>query len=212
MGFPRSGVRVVPKGDASQVEFVLSWFKSNPRRSITHAESKRAIEESYFALYGERLEDSDRPIRRLAQEGKLIKERKGVYRYDPDHAEGRINLQDFDGPTKKAILERDGYRCVVCGLGKEDGVELHVDHRIPREKGGEGSLGNGQTLCGSHNYQKKILSQTSFGRKLFTHWKRDLMADESDNPERIRLITFCDEVLKIYDEHGIDLPTRIRRK
>ena len=212
MGCLSSGLNPVSKANTSQEEFVLKWFKSNPRRSITHAESKRAIEESYFALYGERLEDSDRPIRRLAQEGKLIKERKGVYRYDPDHAEGRINLQDFDGPTKKAILERDGYRCVVCGLGKEDGMELQVDHRIPREKGGEGSLNNGQTLCGSHNYQKKILSQTSFGRKLFTHWKRDLIADESDNPERIRLITFCDEVLKIYDEHGVDLPASIRRK
>ena len=195
----------MPKGDASQVEFVLRWFKDNPRRSITHAESKRAIEESYFALYGERLEDSDRPIRRLAQEGKLIKERKGVYRYDPDHAEGRINLQDFDGPTKKAILERDGYRCVVCGLGKEDGVELQIDHRIPREKGGEGSIQNGQTLCGAHNYQKKILSQTSFGRKLFTHWKRDLSADINGGDERDRLIRFCDEVLALFDKHNIDM-------
>ena len=204
MDCPNSGVKPVPKGDASQVEFVLKWFKGNPRRSITHAESKRAIEESYFALYGERLEDSDRPIRRLAQDGKLIKERKGVYRYDPDHAEGRINLQDFDGPTKKAILERDGYRCVVCGLGKEDGMELQVDHRIPREKGGEGSLRNGQILCGSHNYRKKVLNQTAFGKKLFAHWRRDLLADPIGGKERDRLLSFCNEVLALYALHGID--------
>lgn len=208
MGCLSSGLNLVPKGNTSQEEFVLKWFKSNPRRSITHAESKRAIEESYFALYGERLEDSDRPIRRLAQEGKLIKERKGVYRYDPDHAEGRINLQDFDGPTKNAILERDGFRCVVCGLGKEDGVELQIDHRIPREKGGEGSIQNGQTLCGAHNYQKKILSQTSFGRKLFTHWKRDLLADPIGGAERDRLVNFCDEVLALYNKHKIDLEVK----
>jgi hypothetical protein len=208
MGSLSRGLNPVSKANTSQEEFVLKWFKSNPRRSITHAESKRAIEESYFALYGERLEDSDRPIRRLAQEGKLIKERKGVYRYDPDHAEGRINLQDFDGPTKHAIFERDGYRCVVCGLGKDDGIELQIDHRIPREKGGEGSVRNGQTLCGAHNYQKKILSQTSFGRKLFTHWKRDLLADPNGGRERDRLINFCDEVLALYNKHGIDLEVK----
>lgn len=194
----------MPKANASQIQFVLEWFKRNPRRSIGHAESKRAIEEDYFASFGKRLEDSDRPIRQLAQEGKLIKERKGVYRYDPDHAEGRINLQDFDGPTKKMILERDKHRCVVCGLGRDDGIELHVDHRIPKEKGGEGSERNGQTLCGAHNYQKKVLSQTSFGRKLFTNWRKNLVADPNSSHERDRLISFCNEILKLYDKHGID--------
>ena len=200
------GGALVPKGNSSQRSFVLEWFKANPRRSVGHAESKRAIEETYFEKFRERLEDSDRAIRKLAQEGKLIKESKGVYRYDPDHAEGRINLQDFDGPTKLAILARDGHCCVVCGRGHSDGVELQIDHRIPREKGGEGSLRNGQTLCGAHNYQKKILSQTSFGRKLFANWRADLMADDSNSVERERLIRFCDEVLRLYDQHGIDIP------
>jgi hypothetical protein len=196
------------KANSSQIEFVFNWFKKNPLRSVAHAESKPAIEDGYFALYGERFEDSDRAIRSLAQQGKLIKEDKGIYRYDPDHAEGRINLQDFDGQTKKAILERDNYRCVVCGRGKEDGVELQIDHRIPKEKGGEGSLKNGQVLCGAHNYQKKILSQTSFGRKLFANWRRDLIADHSGGYERDRLIMFCDEVLALYDKHEIDLDQR----
>jgi len=194
----------VAKADSSQIQFVLKWFEANPRRSVSHAESKRAIEEEYFARYGERLEDSDRAIRKLAQEGKLIKERKGVYRYDPDHAEGRINLQDFSSSTKQEILARDGFACVVCGLGKDDGVELQIDHRIPREKGGEGSLSNGQTLCGAHNYQKKVLSQTTFSKKLFTNWRRALLADQTVNGERERLIGFCDEVLELYVKHGID--------
>ena len=201
-------VRPVAKANSSQIEFVFSWFKKNPRRSVEHAESKKAIEESYFAQYGERFEDSDRAIRSLAQKGKLIKEDKGIYRYDPDHAEGRINLQDFDAPTKKAILERDDYRCVVCGRGKDDGVELQIDHRIPKEKGGEGSIKNGQVLCGAHNYQKKVLSQTSFGRKLFANWKRDLLADKTGGHERDRLIMFCDEILALYDKHQIDLDQR----
>lgn len=26
------------------------------------------------------------------------------------------------------VLRRDGFRCVKCGRGREDGVKLHVDH------------------------------------------------------------------------------------
>ena len=193
------------KHELPQTDFVLDWFKKNPNRSVGHAESKRSIEDAYFAEYGRRLEDSDRAIRRLAQEGKLIKERKGVYRYDPDHAEGKINLHDFDATTRRKVLERDGFRCVVCGLGKDDGVELQVDHRIPKEKGGEGSLVNGQTLCGAHNYQKKVLSQTSFGRKHFANWRRDLMLDQSGSRERERLLLFCNQILALYDQHQIDV-------
>ena len=193
------------KHDLPQTEFVLDWFKKNANRSVGHAESKRSIEDAYFKKYGRRLEDSDRAIRRLAQEGKLIKERKGVYRYDPDHAEGKINLHDFDAATRRQVLERDGFCCVVCGLGKDDGVELQVDHRIPKEKGGEGSLTNGQTLCGAHNYQKKVLSQTSFGRKLFTNWRRALMQDLSGDQERERLLLFCNQILSVYDQHQIDV-------
>ena len=83
-------------------------------------------------------------------------------------------------------------------------MELQVDHRIPREKGGEGSLRNGQTLCGSHNYRKKVLNQTAFGKKLFTHWKRDLIADPIGGEERDRLLSFCNEVLALYALHRID--------
>ena len=60
-------------------------------------------------------------------------------------------LFDFDEPTKTAVKNRDGWKCVICGKGLAEGVELQVDHIKPRSKGGDGSLDNGQTLCGSHN-------------------------------------------------------------
>lgn len=35
------------------------------------------------------------------------------------------------------VLRRDGFRCVKCGRGREDGVKLHVDHIKPVSRGGK---------------------------------------------------------------------------
>ena len=188
----------------SQEAFVFSWFKKNPNRPIPHSESKAAIESSYRRQYGERLEDSDRAIRKLGQEGKLIREAKGIYRYDPAHRPKKVANLGFDADTRQRILRRDGYRCVVCGLGVADGVELQVDHRVPQDKGGKGVLSNGQTLCGPHNYKKKNLSQLAFGLKLFEEWRRVLKTDRTRNPEQVRLLMFCEAVLDLYKKHGVD--------
>ena len=194
----------MPRPSESQLEFVLAWFTARPNKSIRHKVSKKALEDSYKAQYRLRFEDSDRAIRTLAERGKLIKEANGVYRYDPDHASGRVDLRNFSETTRLAILKRDGYRCVVCGFGEAEGRQIHVDHVIPREKGGEGSMSNGQTLCASHNYRKKVLNQRDFGYKLFSDWQRRLSADESPDPERLRLLAFCNEVLRLYAQHDID--------
>lgn len=59
--------------------------------------------------------------------------------------------------TKKLryqILERDGFRCAICGRGKEDGVKLHVDHIKPVSKGGRTVPENLRTLCQDCNLGK----------------------------------------------------------
>ena len=194
----------MPSKRPSQEAFVYSWFKKHPNRSIPHSESKAAIETSYRRLYGERLEDSDRAIRKLGQEGKLIREAKGVYRFDPTHRPKKSAHLGFDAETRAKILRRDGYRCVVCGLGTSDGVELQVDHRIPQDRGGRGTISNGQTLCGAHNYRKKNLNQLQFGRKLFEEWYKALMAIRKPDAEQTKLRGFCREVLALYKKHNID--------
>ena len=35
------------------------------------------------------------------------------------------------------VLRRDGFKCVKCGRGREDGVKLHVDHIKPVSRGGK---------------------------------------------------------------------------
>ena len=52
------------------------------------------------------------------------------------------------------IMKRDGFRCVICGRGAEDGVKLHVDHIKPVSKGGKSTPSNLRTLCQDCNLGK----------------------------------------------------------
>ena len=54
---------------------------------------------------------------------------------------------------KRAILERDGYRCQLCGRAKgEGGVrQLDVAHIVPHAQGGLSVPENMQVLCHSCN-------------------------------------------------------------
>jgi hypothetical protein len=51
------------------------------------------------------------------------------------------------------ILRRDGFRCVYCGCAPGD-AELHVDHRILRERGGTDDPDNLTTACSLCNLGK----------------------------------------------------------
>ena len=57
---------------------------------------------------------------------------------------------------RKAVFERDGYRCKFCDSHKD----LCADHIHPESKGGKGTLENLQTLCRTCNAKKgnKVLA------------------------------------------------------
>lgn len=52
--------------------------------------------------------------------------------------------------AKKAVMRRDGYRCVYCGQYDN----LTIDHIIPRSKGGTSHVTNLQTMCKRCNNAK----------------------------------------------------------
>jgi hypothetical protein len=68
---------------------------------------------------------------------------------------GSTNLRERSRiiPTlvKKAVWERDGGQCVICGATDE----LHFDHDIPYSKGGASiTVDNVKILCARHNLSK----------------------------------------------------------
>ena len=56
-----------------------------------------------------------------------------------------------------AVLYRDEFRCQYCGATPQDGVKLHVDHIVPKSKGGIKDITNLITTCEACNLGKSDL-------------------------------------------------------
>jgi len=179
-------------------DLIMEYFKKHPNKDSPHGPVVDWVEKQYLKFYKKKPRDTWRQIRKLHQEGKLIKVRKGIYRYDPDYVHA-VDLWDFPSNVKKAILKRDGYRCIVCRRGEKDGVELVVDHIKPKDKGGTNDIDNGQTLCMEHNLMKKNYSQTEAGKRYFIKIYKQAVANNDG-----RMIKFCKAVFDAYDEFGIN--------
>ena len=181
----------------TQKELLMEFFQNNPDRNIAHPEVVDWAVTQWRERTGKVFRDPDRGIRSLYAEGKLIKVEKGVYRYQPLFKIKILN--NFTSQQKQQILKRDQYKCVICGKGREDGIELHVDHIKPQSLGGEAIIENGQTLCATHNFRKKNLGQTETGKKMFI-----LFYELSKKKGDKKMKDFCADVLKVYEEHDIN--------
>jgi 5-methylcytosine-specific restriction endonuclease McrA len=179
-------------------ELVIEYFKKHPKKELPHGQVVDWVEKQYLKMYGRKPRDTWRAIRKLHQEGFLIKVKKGIYKYDPEQVSNR-NIEDFTPELKKLILERDGYKCVMCGRSDKEGYELHVDHILPQDKGGKATLDNGQTLCSICNFRKKNYNQTESGKKMFIRlWETAKKIGDNETQE------FCEDILSTYEKYGVN--------
>ena len=183
----------------TQLGLIREFFQNNPDRDIKHSEAVDWLVSEWLKRTGTVFRDPDRGIRSLSQQGFLMKIGKGIYRYDPTLATARKDLEDFSQSQKQAILKRDNYKCVICGKGKKDGIELHVDHIKPKDKGGKAVVANGQVLCAQHNFRKKNLGQTETGKKDVIQFYE--YAKEFGDKD---LLKFSAQVLEFYEESRIN--------
>ena len=182
----------------TQLALIMEYFTTHPNRAIKHPEVVDWATKKYQERTGEVFRDPDRAIRKLAQQGKLIKVGKGIYKYDPNLITNP-ELEDFTPAQRKQIFERDNYRCVICGKGQRDSVEIQADHIIPKDSGGKATIENGQTLCAPHNFRKKNLKQTETGKKMFI---RLYELSESRGDHELR--DFCRNILEVFEEHNMN--------
>lgn len=179
-------------------DLILEFFKMHPNEDMSHGPVVDWVEEQYLKLYGKKPRDPWRQIRKFHQEGKLIKVKKGIYRYDPDFIK-EVELFVFTHEQTEEIFKKDNYKCVYCGLGRADGVEICADHIKPKDKGGTNTVDNGQTLCMEHNLMKKNYSQTEAGKNYFIK-----LYKKAKKINDIKLIKFCECVFECYDKHKVN--------
>ena len=72
------------------------------------------------------------------------------------------------GSVRYEVLKRAKYRCELCGAHEEQAA-LHVDHIMPRAKGGGNELSNFQALCVTCNTNKRDRDDTDFRGVLETY-------------------------------------------
>lgn len=68
--------------------------------------------------------------------------------------------EDFSAEDERFVFERDGYRCVDCGMTNDEHLErwnqrLHLDHIKPLSKGYALTRENAQLLCRKCNSSKR---------------------------------------------------------
>jgi len=179
-------------------ELIMEYFKKHPKQPLRHGPVVDWVTEQWLKEHDSPPRDPWRAIRQLHQKGLLIKVAKGVYKYDPDYVR-EVDLFEFPPDVKEAIFRRDGYRCVVCGKGRPDGVEICADHIRPKDKGGTNTIDNGQTLCMQHNLIKKNYSQTEAGKRYFIKLYKQAVVKKDE-----KMIAFCKAVFDVYDKFSIN--------
>jgi hypothetical protein len=61
-------------------------------------------------------------------------------------AEQQTSLTDWQ-QIREAIIERDNHRCTNCTRPESVVESFHIDHRVPRGRGGSDRFANLHTLC-----------------------------------------------------------------
>lgn len=56
---------------------------------------------------------------------------------------------DFTPAQRQVIYERDNWQCQCCGISVKSMSWRSIQHRLARGQGGQSTLDNGVTLCGS---------------------------------------------------------------
>lgn len=179
-------------------QMIEDYFRDHPNQDLDHGPVVDAVTAQYLIDHDTPPRDPWRAIRSLHQRGFLIKVRKGIYRYDPNHVVIR-DLEDFSADQREEIFQRDNYRCVICGLGRREGVEIQADHIKPKDLGGEARIENGQTLCAKHNFRKKNYNQTESGKKMFIRLYEAARALKDEET-----MQFCADVLTTYIKYDIN--------
>ena len=97
----------------------------------------------------------------------------------------------FTTKQREEILERDGYRCVLCGNGNREGYDLYVEPLLPNMQP-PFKLDDGCTVCSRHHHRRK-------GSSLLEAWGEMMtqMASTPISPGNREFVAFASEMRAI---------------
>lgn len=91
---------------------------------------------------------------RVFSQEDIVKAFAKIQQQNTFESQKRSERSKMSDSLRYDILQRDGFRCTLCGASQSDGVTLHVDHIRPVSKGGKTEPSNLRTLCSRCNFGK----------------------------------------------------------
>ena len=179
----------------SQAEFVMAHFKKHPRQALALDDWTDDLARQYKAQTGYTARHFRSVARRLYGDGRLERVGRGVYKYDPDVIP-KPRFSGFTAKQKRAIRQRDEYRCVVCGLGSAHGVRLYVDFLDPNLPDRAADIVNGAIFCLRHSPGKKNLTLLEM-----IMMDLDTLSEQVKNAESSRKLGFYEEIVEICEKY-----------
>ena len=149
--------------DRSQVEYYEIRTKNMVGKVLTQNGVIEPVKDGR-RIVGYRLAASDLSEQEIAALIELCQQRLSAYiGLRGDGIWGHRGIADgyVPGSVRYEVLKRAKHRCELCGAHEEQAA-LHVDHIVPRAKGGSDDLSNFQALCVTCNTNKRDRDDTDF--------------------------------------------------
>lgn len=160
--------------DRSQVEYYEIRTKNMVGKVLTQNGVIEPVKDGR-RIVGYKLAASDLSEQETAALVELCRQRLSAYiAQRGDGIWGHRGIADgyVPGSVRYDVLKRAKNRCELCGA-HEDQAALHVDHIVPRAKGGSDDQSNFQALCITCNTNKRDRDDTDFREVLASYSVRD---------------------------------------
>jgi hypothetical protein len=184
----------------NQVDFALEWFRRYPRREFTPEEIRELLPKAFLSEHHRKFNDPNRAARSLVQAGRIQRNEKGSeqkFWYDPDLDS---QPEEFNDAEKMEILERDQFRCRICGKGPADGTPVFVGYAKSTRRGGKIDVDNGRTLCRVHRW---ILETAQDSPESAANFRR-LRERLPRIGESSKAASFWSELVDLLKRYGVD--------
>lgn len=169
--------------DRSQVEYYEIRTKNMVGKVLTQNGVIEPVKDGR-RIVGYKLAASDLSEQEIAALVELCRQRLSAYiAQRGDGIWGHRGIADgyVPGSVRYDVLKRAKNRCELCGA-HEDQAALHVDHIVPRARGGSNDISNFQALCITCNTNKRDTDDTDF---------RDVLASYNIRDKSCMFCTIC---------------------